>query len=127
MAEGLLRELGGGEFEAWSAGTAPSIVNPLAIRVMQERGIDISGQRSKHLDEFRAEAFDDIITVCDNAAEACPVFRGKARRKHWSFPDPAAAKGSEDEKLAVFRRVRDDIERHLKEWVDVTAASSGPR
>ena len=117
MAEGLLRELGGDRLEVYSAGTLPSEVNPLAIEAMRERGIDISGHRSKHLSEFLGQPFDDVLTVCDKAAENCPIFPGRARRTHWSFPDPAAAQGSSEERLAFFRRVRDDIEVHLREWL----------
>jgi arsenate reductase len=117
MAEGLLRALAGDELAVFSAGTRPSVVNPFAIAVMRERGIDISGQRSKHLDEFRAQPFDYVITVCDSAAETCPVFPGRARRIHWSFPDPAAVAGSDAERQAAFRQVRDAIEARLREWL----------
>ncbi len=117
MAEGLLRELAGERVEVWSAGSRPSVVNPLAIAAMHERGIDISQQRSKHLDEFRDQPFDVVITVCDNAAETCPIFPGPARRIHWSFPDPAAAQGDEAGRLAVFRQVRDAIEARLRAWL----------
>ena len=117
MAEGLLRALGGDGMEVYSAGTKPSTVSPLAIEVMRERGVDISSHRSKHLDEFLGQPFDDVLTVCDKAAENCPIFPGRARRTHWSFLDPAAAKGSHEERLALFRRVRDDIEAHLREWL----------
>jgi len=121
MAEGLLRELAGDRMDVWSAGSRPSTVNPLAIAAMRERGIDISSHRSKHLDQFRTQPFDTVITVCDNAAESCPVFPGPARRIHWSFPDPAAAEGSEAERLAVFREVRDGIEARLREWLAAPA------
>ena len=117
MAEGLLRELAGDRMDVWSAGSRPSTVNPLAIAAMRERGIDISSHRSKHLDQFRTQPFDTVITVCDNAAESCPVFPGPARRIHWSFPDPAAAEGGEAERLAVFREVRDAIEARLRDWL----------
>ena len=117
MAEGLLRHMAGDRFDVYSAGTKPSVVNPLAIRVMAERGIDISGHRSKHLDEFRSQSFDYVITVCDDAAESCPMFPGRAHRIHWNFPDPAAISGTEGEKLTFFRRVRDDIEASLQEWL----------
>ncbi len=117
MAEGLLRELAGERMEVWSAGSRPSTVNPLAIAAMRERGIDISHYRSKHLDEFLAQPFDVVLTVCDNAAASCPVFPGPAQRIHWSFPDPAAATGDEAERLAVFRQVRDAIEVRLREWL----------
>jgi arsenate reductase (thioredoxin) len=117
MAEGLLRELGHGQIEVHSAGTKPSVLNPLAIRAMSEAGIDISQQRSKHLDEFRAQPFDTVITVCDDAAEACPVFPGRAERIHWSIPDPAALQGTEEKQLAAFRAARDQLEAHLREWM----------
>lgn len=102
--------------EVFSAGSKPSVVNPMAIQAMGERGIDIAGNRSKHLNEFLDNPFDYVITVCDNAAETCPVFPGKATRIHWSFPDPAAVK-DEKERLKAFRIVRDDIEAQLREWV----------
>lgn len=116
MAEGLLRAMAGERFEVMSAGTKPSQVNPLAIQVMQERGIDIRQQRSKHLNEFLQQPFDYVITVCDAAAEVCPVFPGRAKRIHWSFPDPAAAQGTEQDRLHVFRQVRDAIESQLQAW-----------
>ena len=117
MAEGLLRVLSEGKIEVESAGSAPSRVNPLAIRVMAERDIDISHQRSKHLREFLSTPFDVVITVCDQAAETCPLFPGKAERIHWSFPDPAAALGSEAEQLAAFREVCSGLEDRLKAWL----------
>lgn len=116
MAEGLLRNMAGDRTEVFSAGTKPSVVNPLAIEAMSERGIDISAQRSKHLDEYRSQPFDYVITVCDSAAETCPLFPGRAERVHWDFPDPAAAEGTHEARLALFRRVRDDIEAHLRAW-----------
>jgi arsenate reductase (thioredoxin) len=115
MAEGLLRAMAGGRFEVFSAGTHPSRVNPLAVAAMRERGIDISAHRSKSLDEFAGERFD-YVTVCDNAKEGCPVWPG-SRAMHHSFEDPAAAEGSEEENLEVFRRVRDEIEGWLREFV----------
>ena len=118
MAEGLLREMAGARSDAFSAGTRPSVVNPLAIQVMRERGIDISHQRSKHLNEYISQPFDYVITVCDSAAESCPLFPGRAERIHWSFPDPAAALGSDEEKLSMFREVRDDIEARLGDWLE---------
>jgi arsenate reductase len=117
MAEGLLRHEGGSRFEVFSAGTHPSIVNPLAVEAMRERGIDISHHRSKSVDELAGQAFAYVITVCDHANENCPVFPGNTKRIHWSFDDPAAAVGSEEEKLEVFRRVRDEIEARLREFV----------
>jgi arsenate reductase len=116
MAEGLLRHDGGDEFEVVSAGVEPSRVRPQAIEAMRELGIDISGHRSKSVDEFAGQEFDYVITVCDNANERCPVFPGKTQRVHWSFDDPAAAEGSEAERLAVFRRVRDEIRGRLREF-----------
>ncbi len=117
MAEGLLRALAGERFDVFSAGTKPSTVNPLAIAAMDERGVDIRAQRSKHLNEYVEQPFDYVITVCDNAAENCPVFPGPARRIHWSFPDPAAAEGSAAERLAAFQQVRDAIEARLRAWI----------
>ncbi len=116
MGEGLLRQLAGDRVDVFSAGTKPSVVNPYAIRAMEQRGIDISGQRSKHLNEYSEQPFDYVITVCDQAAEVCPLFPGKAERIHWSFPDPAATGGSDDEILASFARVRDDLEAKLSAW-----------
>lgn len=108
MAEGILRQLGGGHVESFSAGISPSRVNPFAIRVMQEIGIDISSQYSKSVMEFINKPVDVVITVCDHAAETCPTFPGKVERLHWSFPDPAAVEG-EEAKLAAFRAVRDGL------------------
>ncbi len=109
MAEGLLRHLAGDRFEAFSAGTEATQVRPLAIKVMGELGIDISGQQSKTLDRYLKAPFDMVITVCDTAAEACPIFPGAVQRRHWSFEDPSKATGSDAEQLAVYRRVRDEI------------------
>ena len=116
MAEGLLRHDAGDRYEAFSAGVEPSHVRPLAMQAMRELGIDISGQRSKSVDEFAGEDFDYVITVCDNANARCPVFPGKTKRIHWSFEDPAAASGDDAAQLAVFRRVRDQIRQQLSEW-----------
>jgi arsenate reductase len=114
MAEGLLRHLGGEQFEAFSAGTEATYVRPLAIQAMAELGIDISQQRSKTLDRYLGEPFDDVITVCDTAAEACPVFPGAVRRRHWSFEDPSKATGNEAEQLEVYRRVLDEIRSRIE-------------
>ena len=114
MAEGLLRHLGGDRFEAHSAGTEATRVRPLAIRAMHELGIDISAQQSKTLDRYLGEPFDAVITVCDQAAEACPVFVGARARLHWSFPDPSQATGTEDQQLGVYREVRDAIRRRIE-------------
>ena len=114
MAEGLLRALGGDRFEPHSAGVVATEVRPLAIRAMAERGIDISRQTSKALSDYAGQAFDTAVTVCDEAKEACPFFPGAARQLHWSFDDPAAATGSEEERLAVYCRVRDEIEARIR-------------
>jgi arsenate reductase len=117
MAEGILRHIAGDRFEVQSAGTAPSHVRPEAIEAMSEIGIDISSYRSKSVDEFSSQPFDQIITVCDNAKENCPVFPGRANRIHWSFEDPAAVKGTETEQLDAFRRIRDEIRERLRRFV----------
>ncbi|HVF48280.1 MAG TPA: arsenate reductase ArsC [Pyrinomonadaceae bacterium] len=118
MAEGLLRDLAGDRFDVASAGTISSFVRPQAISAMAEIGIDISGHRSKSLEEFLTTAFDYVITVCDNANQNCPIFPGKARRIHWSFEDPADASGTAEEKLDVYRRVRDEIRAKLSEFAN---------
>jgi arsenate reductase len=115
MAEGLLRHLAEDRFEATSAGTEATHVRPLAIKAMEEIGIDISGQESKTLDRYLQEPFDHVITVCDDANEACPFFPGAQSRLHWSFEDPSKAEGSKEERLAVFREVRDGIRRRIEE------------
>jgi arsenate reductase len=117
MAEGLLRHDAGDRFEVESAGVEPSHVRPQAITVMRELGIDISGHRSKSVDEFTGQHFDYVITVCDNANERCPIFPGTAHRLHWSFEDPAAHHGDEAARLAVFRRVRDEIRARLRQLI----------
>ncbi len=115
MAEGLFRDLKGDHWEAYSAGTAPTGVHPGAVAAMAEIGIDIRGQRAKGLDIFRDTAFDEVVTVCDHAQESCPVVPGGGVKRHQSFEDPAAAKGTEAEVLAVFRRVRDEIQNWIME------------
>ncbi|HYP02616.1 MAG TPA: arsenate reductase ArsC [Pyrinomonadaceae bacterium] len=117
MAEGLLKADGGGRFEVFSAGVSPGRVRPEAVEAMREVGINISDQRSKSVEEFAGQAFDYVITVCDNAREQCPVFPAETTRIHWSFDDPAAAEGDAGQRLAVFRRVRDEIRARLKEFV----------
>jgi arsenate reductase len=114
MAEGLLRHDAGSRFEVASAGTLPTQVRPEAIAVMRELGIDISGHRSKGVDEFAGQNFDYVLTVCDHANESCPVFPGPAIRIHRNFNDPAALQGSEEQRLAFFRRIRDEIRAYLK-------------
>ena len=115
MAEGLLRSLGGEHFKAFSAGTEATRVRPLAISAMNELGIDISRQESKTLDRYLGDQFDAVITICDDAAEACPVFPGAKQRLHWSFPDPSQAKGTEEEQLIVYRQVRDAIRQRIEQ------------
>lgn len=117
MAEGLLRHDGGERFEVVSAGTHPGAVRAEAIAAMREVGIDISHHRSKSVDEFAGREFDDVITVCDNAKENCPVLTARTRRTHWSFDDPAAAVGDWEARLAVFRRVRDELREQLRRWM----------
>ncbi len=119
MAEALLRWLAGERVEVYSAGTEPSRVHPLAVRAMAELGIDISRAESKSLQRFLGQSFDWVITVCDQAAEACPVFPGAGRRLHWSLPDPSAASGDETERLRQFRTVRDRLLEHLRHWLAV--------
>jgi len=117
MAEGLLRHDAGDRFEVASAGVNPTEVRSEAIEAMREIGIDISGHRSKSVDEFVEQEFDYVITVCDNANEQCPVFPGETKRLHWSFTDPAAIVGDHKTRLAMFRQVRDQIKNRLKEFV----------
>jgi arsenate reductase (thioredoxin) len=109
MAEGLLRHEAGELFEVFSAGTHPSRVRPEAIAVMNEIGIDISGHRSKSVNEFIGQELDTVITVCDHAQESCPVFPGHTQRLHWPFEDPASVHGTEQERKDAFRKVRDRI------------------
>jgi arsenate reductase len=116
MAEGLLRAAAGDRFEVHSAGTVATAVRPEAVRVMAEIGVDISRHESKTLDRFLPQAFDWVITVCDDAAEACPVFPGPARRLHWSLPDPGAITGDEERRLAAFREVRDRLRALIDEF-----------
>lgn len=120
MAEGVLRHYGSEQFEVFSAGTMPSQVDPVAVHVMKEIGIDISRHRSKHVDEFKGQSFDYVITVCDNAREACPLFPGNAKRLHWEFPDPPHGLHITEIVLEEFRKVRDMIHEKFK-----TAAKKG--
>jgi len=117
MGEGLFRAEGGAGFEVFSAGTKPSAVRPEAITVMSEIGIDIAGHRSKSVDEFSGQAFDYVVTVCDNARDSCPVFPAGSERMRWSFEDPAAVQGSEQERLAAFRRIRDQIHERVLAFI----------
>ena len=117
MAEGLLRARAGDRFEAYSAGNEATQVRPLAIRAMAELGIDITGQRSKTTADLGGQRFDYAVTVCEDAKEACPYYANAAHQVHWGFEDPAAATGSEEERLNVFRRVRDEIAASIDEFV----------
>jgi arsenate reductase len=114
MAEGLLRHDSGDLFEVESAGTKPGRVRSEAVQVMREIGIDISGHRSKSVDESAGQAFDYVLTVCDHAKETCPIYPGHSNRLHHNFQDPAAVEGSEEKRLAVFREVRDEIRMYLR-------------
>ena len=126
MAEGFLRAMAPERFEAFSAGLEAGGVNPLAVQVMAERGMDISSQRSKPLTDFLGQVhFGYLVTVCDRAERECPIFPGMGQRLHWSFPDPAAAEGTEEERLEVFREVRDAIEARLRSWLAIDGG--GPR
>lgn len=118
MAEGFLRALAGDRFEVGSAGTEKSSVNPLAVRAMAERDIDISHHRSKRYEDVATPPWDYLITVCDDANERCPFVPGRVQRLHWSFEDPSRATGDEVQRLRVFRRVRDQIHERLTSWLD---------
>ncbi len=117
MAEGFLRQLGGDRFEVFSAGVNPTTINPLAIKVMAEIGLDISGQSAKPVSEFVQDDLNYLITVCDNARQACPLFPGQQEKIHWNLEDPAEARGTEEEKLKVFRETRDKIAKLVEEWL----------
>ena len=125
MGEGLFRHEGRGAYHVASAGTKPSSVRPEAIAVMKELGIDISGQRSKSVSEFEGQSFDYVVTVCDNARDNCPVFAGGAQRIHWSLEDAAAVQGTEEERLAAFRRIRDQLHERVKAFYRDRAATVG--
>lgn len=124
MGEGLLRAQGGGELEVLSAGTNPTRVRQEAIAVMRDIGIDISGHRSKSVDEFAGQPFDYVITVCDNARETCPIFPAATQRLHWSLEDPAAVEGSEEERLAAFRRIRDELRNRIQSFLSENLGKS---
>lgn len=125
MAEGLLRARGGAAYEVFSAGTEPRVVHPLAIKVMQEIGIDINGHRAKSLEEFREQPpMDLVITVCDEAAEACPYFPNTRHQVHWGFADPSRVEGSEEERLAAFRHIRDLIATRIRQFLGLQPATS---
>jgi arsenate reductase (thioredoxin) len=123
MAEGLLRDGGGVAFEVASAGIDPSFVRPEATEAMREIGIDISGHRSKSIDEFRGQPFDYVITVCDNANQQCPMFPSESRRIHWSIKDPAAIEGDNKTRLEAFRLARDELRERLGRFIAVAQES----
>jgi len=119
LAEALLRHLGGGRIEAHSAGTHPSRVNPLAIRALEEAGIGTEGLRSKSVQDYLGQRFDYVITVCDDARDACPVFPGVHESMHWSYPDPARVDGSEEERLAAFRAVLTSLGSRIHQFLPI--------
>ena len=121
MAEALLRQHGGDAFEVYSAGTEPKGINPLTLRVLAEAGIDASWARSKSVDEFRGQSFDYVVTVCDQARQVCPVFPGVHESLHWGYEDPAEAQGSDEERLAVFRRVFIQLGERIRQFATVTS------
>lgn len=125
FAEAILRRLGGSDFQVSSAGTHPGVVNPLTVRALAEIGIDWSGARSKSVTEFLDQSFDYVITVCDQAREACPVFPGPHESIHWGFDDPAAAVGTDEERMKVFRRVLGEINLRIKPFVPVARRAHG--
>ena len=118
MAEGFLRHMAGDRFEVFSAGVKPIAINPFAIKVMAEAGIDISEHRSKSVMEFIDQSFDYVITVCGNAQKTCPVFPGEHEKIYWDLEDPAASEGSEADKLPVFRKVRDEIKKNILTFIN---------
>lgn len=121
MAEALLRHHGGDRFEVYSAGTIPKGINPLTLRVLADAGIDASGARSKSVDEFLGQSFDYVVTVCDQARQVCPVFPGVHESLHWGYEDPAEATGTEEERLAVFRRVLIQIGERVRQFATLTS------
>ncbi|BCA54940.1 Arsenate reductase [Nitrospira sp. KM1] len=121
MAEGWLRHLGGGQFDVVSAGTHPVGLNPCAVRVMQEAHVDISHHASERVEPYLTQHFDYVITVCDRAHEECPIFPGVSSMFHWNFDDPAKANGSYEQRLIVFRRIRDEIQNRIRGFIADTA------
>jgi arsenate reductase len=122
MAEGLLRRLAADQYDVFSAGIDPAPqVNPFAIRVMAEIGIDIRAHHPKHLRAYQTQEFHRVVTVCDHAAEGCPTFPGDPERIHWGFADPAAVVGTEEDRLQAFRRTRRELQQRLQLWLNVDA------
>ena len=126
MAEGWLRHLAGDRFAAYSAGLDPTALNPLAVEAMREIGIDISAQQSKNVTSFLGQHFPHIITVCDRAQASCPIFPGVCFREHWSIDDPASAAGTHEERMQVFRTVRDEIGRRVRAFISDPTGSPAP-
>ncbi|HXX38544.1 MAG TPA: arsenate reductase ArsC [bacterium] len=127
MAEGIMRHLGHGAVDVYSAGTEPSHVHPLAVKAVRRLlGVDIGNQRSKHLNEFVGQRFDYVITVCDRAREACPVFPGDPERIHWSFDDPAAVQGSEDERYRAFRTIAAELSTRIRQLLVIIERNAKP-
>lgn len=124
MAEAQLRHHGKGAFEVFSAGTEPKSINPLTLRALAESGIDASFARSKSVTEFQGQPFDYVVTVCDQARRACPIFPGVHESLHWGYEDPAAAEGTEDERMAVFRKVLIQLGQRISQFVTVTKRRS---
>jgi protein-tyrosine-phosphatase len=124
LAEALLRRAAGAEFEAFSAGTHPTAVHPLTERILDEAGIDRVALRSKSIDEFRGVSFDYVITLCDDARIVCPVFPGADQSFHWGYPDPAAREGSDDERIAAFRRVFVQLSERVRQFVLIARRSA---
>ena len=125
MAEAILRHLGGGKVEAFSAGTFPAKVHPSAVATMRRHGIDISHQRGKHLDEFRRQSFDYVITLCDQARERCPAFPGHPQQLHWSFPDPVAVESGESTETLAFEATASELMTRIRYLLLLFARSSG--
>lgn len=117
MAEGILRDLAKGEVDVFSAGTEPAGMHPLAVQALKAMGIDAGTQRSKHVDEFSDQVFDYVITLCDAVREVCPVFPGDPERIHWSFPDPGAVAGTEDQRLQAFRQTAQELNMRLRPFI----------
>lgn len=118
IAEALLRQMGGADFAAFSAGTEVTRVHPFALRVLEEQGIATDGLSSKHLQQYIGDQFDVVITVCDRANESCPIFPGDPQRIHWSIPDPSAVEGTEAERLTAFRAVRQYVKQRLPLFIE---------
>ncbi len=125
IAEALLRSIGGADFAVASAGTTPKGVNPYAIRVLAQRGIDWSTARSKSVEEFVAQPFDYVITVCDRARQSCPVFPGSYNSLHWGLEDPAEVEGTDEQKLAAFRRTEIELDQRMRRFVEVALRAAG--